>query len=265
MLAPMTQTQMLGAGAVVLLLTLAGCTPPEQPSEPVASPSTAASETAAPSPSSEALPDDVLLVVSAVATADNGAVLDLTMTVHRSLAFDDPGVGDFAALMTDACGGGTDEALYADQLWTFTNAEVEAVARPGTAWPANHPIFFQPLATYVPIAADGAVVDDENVDPATPRCLRDKHLDAAGSGALIVGLEGDTDDVSAAGQFTRWANSMWGFTGVYVAGQSAADAGIVLSDCTYIVTDAGKALNGGSAEWIERIDDERCEVGNPTI
>lgn len=261
----MKQTQVLASGAAIILLALSGCTTPPAPSEPVASSSPSETPSASPSPTAEALAEDVLLVVTAVATADNGAVLDLTMTVHRPTAFDDPASAASAALMTDSCGGGTDDSLYAEQLWTFASVDIDAIARPGTAWPANHRLYFEPLATYVSIAADGAVRDDDTVDPATPHCLTDKHLDMPGSGTMVVGLEGDTDDVSAAGQFTRWANQMWGFSGVYVAGQSAAEAGIVLSECAFIVTDAGAALNGGSADWIERIDDERCQVGNPTI
>ncbi len=265
MLAPMNRAPALWSAAVISLLVLSGCTPPPAPEEPVASETPSESPSASPSPTAEALPDDVVLVVSAVATADNGAVLDLTMTVHRPTAFDDPASAAAAALMTDSCGGGTDDSLYADQLWTFATVDIDAIARSGAAWPTNRRLFLSPFASYVNIAADGAVLDDDMVDPATPHCRTDKHLDVAGSGSMVVGLEGDTDDVSAAGQFTRWANQMWGFSGVYVAGQSAAAAGIVLSECTYTVTDAGKALNGGSADWIERIADERCLVGNPSI
>jgi hypothetical protein len=261
----MTQTHVLWSGAAIILLALSGCTTPPAPSEPAASSIPSDTPTASPSPTAAALADDVLLVVTSVATADNGAVLDLTMTVHRPTAFDDPASAAASALMTDACGGGTDDSLYADQLWTFATVDVDAIARPGTAWPTNRRLFFQPTASYVNIAADGAVLNDDGADPATPHCRTHKHLDVPGSGTMVVGLEGDTDDVSAAGQFTRWANHMWGFSGVYAAGQSAAAAGIVLSECAYVVTDAGAALNGGNPDWIERIDDERCQVGNPKI
>ncbi len=263
MLARMKRTQVLGSGAVIILLTLVGCTPPGQPAEPAASSSPAATPSETPTPTAEALADDVLLVVSTVATADNGAVLDLTMTVHRPLAFDDAASGASAALMTDACGGGTDAGVYADQLWSFASVDVAAAPRPGADWPANRRIILYPLSTSINLAADGSVLDDDEVDGATPRCRRDKHLDTAGTGTLVVGLVGDTDDVSAAGQFTRWANQMWGFSGVRVAGQSAEDAGIALSDCTYTLTDAGAALNGGADWWIERIDETVCQIGSP--
>lgn len=258
----MNRSHVLAAAAGAVLLALTGCTPPSEPPTPV-EPVESASASSTPSPTAEALAEDVLLVVSAVATADNGAVLDLTLTVHRPLAFDDPAVGPAAALMTEACGGGTDDALYAENLWTFATVDVDAAARPGAEWPADRRLFVSPLSTYVSIAGDGVVLDDDEVDPSTPDCRRDKHLDAAGSGTLVVGFAGDTDDVSAAGQFTKWANHMWGFTGVRVAGQSAEAAGISLSECTLTVTDSGAALNGGADWWIERNDDTRCETGSP--
>ena len=244
-------------GAAVLMLT--GCTPPSEAPTPVEPVETASST---PSPTAEALAEDVLLVVSAVATAENGAELDLTLTVHRPLAFDDPAVGPAAALMTEACGGGTDDALYADNLWTFATVDVDAAARPGAEWPDDRRIILSPLSTYVSVAGDGVVLDDDEVDPSTPNCRRDKHLDAAGSGTLVVGFAGDTDDVGAAGQFTKWANHLWGFSGVRVAGQTAEAAGIVLSSCTYTVTDSGAALYGGADWWIERNDDTVCQVGS---
>lgn len=247
----------VAVGAAVLMLT--GCTPPSEPPAPV---EPVESESSTPSPTAEALAEDVLLVVSAVATADNGAVLDLTLTVHRPLAFDDPAVGPAAALMTEACGGGTDDALYADNLWTFATVDVDAAARPGAEWPDDRRIILSPLSTYVSVAGDGVVLDDDEVDPSTPNCRRDKHVDAAGSGTLVVGFAGDTDDVGAAGQFTKWANHLWGFSGVRVAGQSAAAAGISLSSCTSTVTDSGAALNGGADWWIERTDDTVCQVGS---
>ncbi len=265
MLTRMKRTHVLWSGAVAVLLAVSGCTPPAQPAAPSASASPTEALAATPTPVAEVLAADVLLVVSTVATADNGAVLDLTMTVHRPTAFDDAASSASAALMTDACGGGTDDSLYAADLWTFASVDVEAVARPGPSWPANRRITLYPLSTNLNLAADAAVLDDDEVDPATPFCRRDKHLDTAGTGTLVVGLIGDTDDVSAAGQFTRWANQMWGFSAVRVAGQSAADAGIALSDCTFTVTEAGTELNGASAAWIERNDETVCQVGDPTL
>lgn len=264
MLARMKRSHVVGGAGLVILLAISGCAPAEQLVDP---PATAAPNEPAettPSPATSTLAEDVLLVVSTVATADNGAVLDLTMTVHRPTAFDDAASSGSAALMTDACGGGTDDSLYAADLWTFASVDVTASARPGPVWPAERRITLYPLSTSLNLAGDSTVVDDDEVDPATPRCRRDKHIDGAGTGTLVVGLVGDTDDVAAAGQFTRWANQLWGFSGVRVADQSSADAGIALSDCTFIVTAAGTELNGGSAAWIERSDDTVCQVGDPT-
>jgi len=257
----MKRTHVLAATAAVALLALTGCTPPS-PTPTAAPPAESSTPTTTPTPTAAALADDVLLVVSTVATADNGAVLDLTLTVHRPLAFDDPAVGPAAALMTDACGGGTDDALYAENLWTFATVDVAAVARAGAEWPAGHRIILVPYSTYLVLAGDGAVLDDDEVDPSTPNCRRDKHLDTAGTGTLVVAFAGDTDDVAAAGQFTKWANHLWGFSGVRVAGQSAEAAGIALSDCTFTVAPAGEELHGGAEWWIERNDDTRCQIGS---
>ncbi len=259
----MNRPHVLAASAAVVLLALTGCTPPS-PAPTAAPPVESATATPTPAPTDAALADDVLLVITTVATADNGAVLDLTLTVHRPLAFDDPAVGAAAAAMTDACGGGTDDGLYAENLWTFATVDVAAVARAGAEWPADRRIILSPLSTSVSVAGDGVVLDDDEVDSATPNCRRDKHLDTAGAGTLIVGFAGDTDDVGAAGQFTKWANHMWGFSGVRVSGQSAEAAGITLSECTFTVTPAGEELNGAAEWWVERNDDTKCQTGSPT-
>ncbi len=261
MMAVMNRTQVLVVA--VTLLALSGCTPGQTP--PQTPPPTApVTESATPSPTPAALPDDVLLVISTVATADNGAVLDLSLTVHRPLAFDDPEADPAKALMTDACGGGTDDSIYADNLWTFATVDVEATARPGADWPDGRRIILSPLSTYLALAAEGAVLDDDEVDPETPHCRRDKHLDSGGTGTLVVAFAGDTDDAGAAGQFTKWANHLWGFSGVRVAGQSAQSAGISLSECVYTVTPAGSELHGGADWWIERNTDTTCQVGSPS-
>ena len=88
---------------------LAGCTP--VPAPPAGPPSETPKpvETVEPAP---ALDPDVLLVVSAVATADSGAVLNLTMTVHKATAWNDPSAPDRPALMTSGCDGSFDESMY---------------------------------------------------------------------------------------------------------------------------------------------------------
>jgi hypothetical protein len=202
------------------------------------------------------------MVVNATATADNGAVLDLSLTVHRSLAWDDPAAEPRTTLMSTVCSGGLDDEVYAAGLWSFASIDVSAVEREGTAWPAGHRLFFLPYTTYVAVGTDGFPIDDDEVDPATPHCLRDKHFEGPGTGTAIVGFAGDTDDFGAAGNFTKWANHNYGFSIVRVAGQTAQDVGMTLSECSYEVTDAGLELNGDADWWAAHVEDTRCVFGS---
>jgi hypothetical protein len=247
---------------VVLVVVLAGCFPqapgPEVP-EPSAAPTETQAEETEPS---AALPADAVLVVKALATADTGAALQLTLVVHQSVASsDDTGARQ---LLLDACSGGLDGALLDENLWSTTTIDVSAESTTDAAWPGDHRIGVLPFATYVDIAAEGAVLDDAEVSDDTPGCRRDKVLFGAGDGTIWMGLHGDTDGAGAAGNFTRWANHNYGFTGVRVSGQSAADSGITISDCAYEVTDAGLALNGDAEWWGSRINDSHCVIGSLT-
>ncbi len=243
---------------IPLALLLAACTPPT----PAPAPAPEASSEAPAPPAPEPLAEDVVMVVNGTATADNGAILDLSLTVHRSLAWDDPEAASRTTLMSTVCSGGLDDEVYEAGLWSFASIDVAAVEREGAAWPAGHRLFFLPYTTFVAVGTDGFPIDDDEVDPATPHCLRDKYFEGPGTGTAIVGFAGDTDDFGAAGNFTKWANHNYGFSIVRVAGQSAKDVGMTLSDCGYLVTDAGLELNGDANWWATHFEDTRCVVGS---
>lgn len=238
---------------------LAGCTPvPAPPAGPPSETPTPV-ETVEPAP---ALDPDVLLVVSAVATADSGAVLNLTMTVHKATAWNDPSAPDRPALMTSGCDGSLEESVYQANLWSFVKIDVEAVDAGATPWTDDKHLRLFPIHNDdVVLASNGFLVWDEDVDQDTPYCVRERHIYGEGSGTLIAGIQGDTDEVAAAGNFTRWANQLYGFVGREVAGQSAASAGITISGCTFTLTDAGKELNGGADWWGEKSDESDCYAG----
>ncbi len=241
---------------IPLALLLTACIPPTPAPTPEAS-----SEAPAP-PAPEPLAEDVVMVVNATATADNGAVLDLSLTVHRSLAWDDPAAASRADLMTSVCNGGLDASVYEQGLWSFSSIDFEAIEREGTAWPTGHRLFLLPNSSYVNVATDGFPIDDDEVDAATPDCRRDKFFEGPGSGTVVVNFAGDSDEFSAAGNFTNWANHNYGFSVVRVSSQSAADVGITLSDCSYEVTDAGLDLNGDADWWSSHVTDTRCVFGS---
>ena len=246
--------------AVPLVLLLSACDPALPQSPPVETPVSAAPT----EPAAEPLPEDALLQVTATATADNGAVLDLEFIVHKSLAWDDPAGVANADLMSNVCDGALENSVYEEQLWSFTQVDVSATPVDGTpAWPEGKRFSLFPLAWSNAIAGDGAVVDDQDVDIATPFCLRTKYLGGPGTGILVLGQAGDTDAVGAAGNFTRWANNNYGFSSVEVQEQTPADTGITVSDCAYVVTDLGKELGGDSDEWSFTDTDTTCSVGYP--
>jgi len=248
----------LTAVAVVpLLLLLTACGPGDP--EPTKSPSATATSTAKPSSTPTAkpvaeppLPADALLLVKATATADNGAVMDIRMTVHRSLAWSTPEGASMGDVMSNVCAGALEASIYQDQLWTFTALDVEAKLRGTTAWP-GYRMFVLPSAGYVAEAITDYPFDDDSVDGGTPHCKRDKFIDGPGSGTVVIGIPGDTDEVSAAGQFTRWANHGYGLT--------ATAGGVKLSECSYLVTTAGEALHGGADWWGSTVNDTHCRFG----
>jgi hypothetical protein len=252
----------LSVAVIAPLFLLTAC----DPATPVVDPSpTEAVESPSPTPTAVAVvvDPDALLLVTATATADNGAVLHLSMQVHKSTNWDDPEASDRPDLMTQTCEGGLDSSIYADQLWAFTSASVDATAVDGTpAWPSDKVIHLLPYVTdgYT-LAPDGFVFWDEDVDSATPYCVRDMDINSAGSGALVIGIEGDSDTVGAAGNFTRWANTTYGFSGQEAKGQTAAQAGITITDCVFTVTDLGEQFHGGADWWSEHVTESACQIG----
>lgn len=247
------------------LALLAGCnpTPPAPvPSSPVADDPTPAATEPGEAPAS--IHPDALLVVSATATASNGAVLDLRMEVLAATAWSDPAAADRPALMTARCEGYLEASVYEDGLWSFVPVEVTATADPSTpAWPADKRIRLWPgFSDVVALASSGFLVEDPDVSDDTPPCQRYRYLYGAGEGVLLEGIQGDTDEVAAAGQFTRWANGRYGFVAREVQGQSAASAGMVLTDCQFVVTEKGAELNGGASWWGSHVDESDCYTGS---
>ena len=239
---------------IPLVLVLSACNPGEP--EPTSTPGDKPTSTITPKPTSsvvaeEPLPDDALLLVRATATADNGAVMNIRMTVHRSLAWSTPEGASMGDVMSTSCAGALDASIYQDQLWTFTALDVDAELQGTTPWPTDQRLYTFPSAEYVAQAITDYPFDDD-VDGGTPHCKRDKFFERPGFGTVVLGLPGDTDEVSAAGQFTRWANHSYGI---------AAPGGVILSDCSSLVTTAGEALHGGADWWSSEVSASACRYG----
>lgn len=251
---------------VLPLVLLAGCDP--MPPAPVGSSSPEPSKpTETVAPPVEELDPDVLLVVTATVTADNGAALDLRMEVHKATAWNDASAADRPGLVDTQCAGYFDATVYEPNLWSFLLVDVSATADPATpAWPSDKRLRLWPGSVVgdelLALASDGFLVEDPDVDSATPHCVRDRYVYGAGEGALIAGIQGDTDEVDAAGHFTRWANQRYGFVAREVAGQSAESAGMVVTNCSFEVTPAGVELNGDADWWGSTSDESNCYTGS---
>lgn len=245
--------------ALPVALALTACGPGEPAPAPTKTatltPSTSPSATPTPTPTAS-LPDDVVMVVTAVATADNGSVMDLSLTIHRPTAWDDPAAAASPALMTDVCAGSLDDGVYEIAAYGFASIDFVAVQRAGADWPTDHRLFLTPNAAYMPVATDGFPMDDDEVDPATPHCKREKFFEGPGTGTVVLGFRDDATTL------TRWATHNFGFSVVRVAAQTAASVGMSLTGCHVLVTPSGEAAGGNAPGWSSRVDDTHCIYGS---
>lgn len=232
------------APALLLVLALSACgpTPAPVPSDPPTPTPTETVET----PPEIVLDEDVLLHLTATATGAGGETLALDLRVHRAIAWDD--ATESAALMTSTCSGGLDESIYEAQLWSFATVDVAAEG----SWTGDSFAMLPDAEEVVTLASTGFLSEDDNGDPATPHCVRARTLATTGTGTLVLGIEGDSDEVGAAGNFTRWANVRYGFV---------APQGVTLTDCESTVTDAGAELNGGAEWWGDIVSGGECSTG----
>lgn len=226
---------------VVLALTACGPTPTPAPSDSPEPKPTATVE----APAGAELDDDVLLHVTATATGPGGE-LALDLQLHRAESWDV--ATESASRMTATCEGALDASVYEANLWSFGSA---AITADGT-WTGDSFVVLPRADDVVSLSSTGFLSEDDDVDPATPHCLRARTFAAPGEGALVLGFSGDSDEVSAAGNFTRWANTRFGFV---------APEGVTLSNCEFTVTPAGAELNGGAEWWSDVASASECSTG----
>ena len=233
------------ATALLVILALSACAPTPAP-VPSATPTPTPTETAEAPPEEVTLAEDILLHVTATATGSAGNELQLDLQVHRAMNWNDD--TESAVLMTSGCEGSLDASVYEANLWSFAVVDVVATG----AWTGDS-IRLLPVADdVVSLASIGFLSEDDNVDPATPHCLRERTFATADDGTLVLGLTGDSDAAGAAGNHTRWANTRYGFI---------APQGVTLSDCEFTVTPAGAELNGGADWWADVVSGTECSTG----
>lgn len=215
--------------AAVLALTLASCADDPAPTEtPIGTPLPSQSvETAAP----VTLDPDIALYIGTTLTDPSGAVVDLTLRVHTSTAWDDedPSAAIRPEFIAGACAPGYDTKAFEEQSWSFALVDISATTRDGATWPTGLAIPVLPAPGELPIAAGGIVISDPTA--AGDFCGSGKVVSGAGDGTIVIGF---SDDAA----LTAWAGQSYGFT---------ASTGSALSNCTYVVTGTGTQTSGGAA------------------
>ena len=236
------------AAGFVTLAVLTGCVP----ADPTPPPSVSPTVSDAPAPPSD---DDIVMTVTAVMTAPNGAVLDLTIVVHRPVAFDAPASDVAREAVLDWCSGELDAGVVAGQGFTFATVDVESTVRSGD-WPTGSPKWIEP---YPSAAAVLAVDGDLQQIPGPPHCAQPANLITPGSGHLYLGFPGDVDgDGDGTPASGAWAKLRYG---VLATGDGLTEAGFVLSECTATITPAGEALGAPTDTWQVIATASECTVG----
>jgi hypothetical protein len=257
------RSRMPALAAVPLLLVLAACGPGTPP--PDASPDEPGSGSGGGSgaPVLE-LADTDVMGVTAVATASNGAVLDIQLVVHAPEPFSADGAADAWSATTSWCEGEIDDSLIAGQGFSFTTVDVTATTREGQ-WPADTPLLIQPQPWPGTTTASGGElvqVDasfDENLQGGSvPHCAQPVLLTGAGAGQLYLGIVGDIDgDGSGTVPLGGWANFLYGVN----IHTPEGDADVTLSDCTVQLTDLAGDLGAPTPDWQQNFTAETCTVG----
>jgi hypothetical protein len=243
--------------AAVAVLLLSACDPVTEPA-----PTSSSSPSVSPTPTETVepevqLPADAVLGLTAHATADNGAELDIQLVVLQPQRWN-AGDGVARAAATSAwCSGELDESVYAGQNWSFARVDVTATLAAGSAaWPSDLPLQILPLPGGPSIASSGAVhqVQAPNTENEegyyVPHCMQNAFLDGPGSGSTYLGFEADGDSLSG------WTGSYYGIT-VDGFGEPANSGRVTLSDCAKVITDLG----GSGGSWPEQFTATSCQVG----
>jgi hypothetical protein len=245
------------------VLAIAGCSTAQElaaQSQLTASPSPSGTPEA---PQPEPLPADAVLGFSAIATADNGAVLDISIVVHSSVIWN-AGEGLVRSTATTAnCSGELDESVYSSTGWGFSRVDLTATLRAGSvSWPDDLVLQALPLPndrfTIAPVG-DVYQVEAPAPEPAepgyyVPQCVQNAFMNAPGTGSTYLGFTGD-----AAAGFTSWANESYGVT---FDGFEPMDPNRVeLTECVSVITPLGASLGAPSTYWGEYSEGTSCQVG----
>jgi hypothetical protein len=215
------------------------------------------------------LADTDVMGVTAVATASNGAVLDIQLVVHAPEPFSADGAADAWAATTAWCEGEIDDSAVADNNFSFTTVDVTAATRSGQ-WPADTPLLVLPLPYQGTTIATGGDLVQTNVSTdadletgSVPHCAQPVLLTGAGSGQIYLGIASDAADFDGAPAFHGWANTKYGVNANQPGDADPVD--VTFSDCTVQITDLGGELGAPTASWQQEFQSDFCVVGGDSI
>jgi hypothetical protein len=250
--------------ALALLASMAafltGCTAASSlPAAPDPSPSPAPPTQTAPAPD----PAAVLMTVNALATAPEGATLELALAVRQSLPATAAEASELRTLLTGACGPEfVDDATLDGEAWGLVRVDVSAQSTGAVDWPENLPVSLVSAPRGELGAAAVAASGDPLATPVDPAgelgpCLVELQVSGPGSGYLVLGIRGDFASADAQGLF--WNGFRYGLSTV-LFGESS---GVELSDCVIKKTALGEKLTAPEVGYSERSDAAECSAGVP--
>lgn len=204
-------------------------------------------------------------------TADNGAILALSLVVHSSIAASDANAAARVSALTEKCSGELDGALLSGGSYGIVQVNYTATLVGSTPWPTDLPLLVLPTAKGISLASTGDVAQIE-VLPApfeagdyVPHCAQFAFLSGPGTGATYLAFAGDA---SGATPFARWADFPFGFTINSPAGFVGTTAfgglnpaRVAFSGCLATVTALGSAHGSPSSGWSQEFAADHCAVG----
>lgn len=209
-----------------------------------------------------------------MATADNGAVLALSVTVHSSSTFDSTTAAPAVQAINAWCEGEVDSSMLASFNASLTTVDYSAVQVGSTAWPSDLPIALSPFGQPIYVAATGDVAQLEilgqNASPGDyiPHCVQQPFLQGVGSGSTYVAISGDSVGTGSTPPLQGWAGLNYGFNTAIPAGTlkgqpfAGVPAGkVVLTDCKATITSLGSSNGAPTANWSEDFTASYCAVG----
>lgn len=258
--------RILSAGiALAACLTMAACTATPAVTTPgVTTPSpTESSATPEPSGGTSAIPisDDTVLAIDAIATASNGAQLDISVRVHRSQ--DAERAGALREQLLGECGPDfVTPKLLDGKDWGLVRIHTAARAIGEVSWPADEPISLvtaprgEPRAAAITSSGPPLVTLKDPAGELGP-CLVPPHLNGAGEAYAVLGIGHDFASDTLEGVF--WNGYRFGVSNLVF--NAAND--VRLSDCVIRKTALGDELAAPEIGYSEVSSAAECSAGIP--